>query len=174
MNLYIKILTIAIILCTPIRIPNESKFPQESSFELPTSEKCYRSLEVDPFSESFKGYLRWLEVKYDLPEGLLFILMMKESSGRIYAISPVGAQGLFQFMPNTSSWLEVDPFDPHQSAAGAARYLQFLINHFGGSLELGLAAYNAGMGNVRKYGNQIPPFQETQQYVAYITHKIDF
>lgn len=98
--------------------------------------------------------------------------MLQESSGRPTVVSSAGAQGLFQFMPKTAEWLEIDALDPYQAGSGAARYLRYLIDHFDGSLELGLAAYNAGMGNVRKYGNSIPPFQETQKYVTEITKKL--
>jgi len=136
-------------------------------------ENCTTNLNPDPLSDKYKMYLSWLEQEYDLPQGLLFAVMIKESSGDPKAISPAGAEGLFQFMPKTSGWLEIDPFSPYQAASGAAKYLHYLINHFDGSLELGLAAYNAGMGNVKKYGNTIPPFQETQQYVAYVTGKIN-
>jgi len=136
-------------------------------------ENCITNLNPNPLSDKYKAYLSWLEQEYNLPEGLLFAVMMRESSGNPNAISPAGAEGLFQFMPKTSSWLEIDPFSPYQAASGAARYLDYLINHFDGSLELGLAAYNAGMGNVKKHGNTIPPFQETQQYVAYLTGKIN-
>lgn len=136
-------------------------------------ESCTTNLNPDPLSQKYITYLSWLEQEHDLPKGLLYVVMIKESSGNPNAVSAAGAEGLFQFMPKTSSWLQVDPFSPYQAGSGAARYLSYLIDHFDGNLELGLAAYNAGMGNVKKHGNTIPPFQETQQYVAYITSKIN-
>lgn len=131
------------------------------------------NLNPDPLSDEYKAYLSWLEKQYDLPEGLLWIVMLKESSGNANVVSPAGAEGLFQFMPKTSSWLQIDPFNPYEAANGAAKYLKYLIDYFDGSVELGLAAYNAGMGNVKKYSNKIPPFKETQHYVAYITSKMN-
>lgn len=151
--------------------PDQSHTPPQPPQEPP--ENCVTNLNPNPLSDKYKEYLSWLEQEYELPKGLLFAVMLKESSGNPTAISPAGAQGLFQFMPNTSSWLQIDPFSPYQAADGAAKYLKYLIDYFGGSLELGLAAYNAGMGNVRKYGMAIPPFQETQQYVAYLTNQLN-
>lgn len=172
MKNFTKAALITIVLLIPMEVSQvfnehmvEAEYPTKPS-------RCILDLDLDPLSNTFKRYLFWLENEYDLPEGLLFIVMMKESSGNSNAISSAGAEGLFQFMPNTSNWLQIDPFHPYQAALGAARYLQYLIDYFSGNIELGLAAYNAGMGNVRKYGNTIPPFQETQEYVAYITYRM--
>ena len=103
------------------------------------------------------------EQRYGLPQGMLNAVMQTESAGNPQAVSPVGAQGLFQFMPDTARELGVDPFNPEQAADGAARYLKQNYDQFG-DWNLALAAYNAGPGNVRKYGG-VPPFQETQQYI---------
>jgi hypothetical protein len=114
--------------------------------------------------------LRPYEKKYGLPTGLLNAVMMQESGGNPKAVSPKGAQGLFQFMPATAKDLGVDPYDPESSADGAARYLKQHLDKFG-SLDLALAAYNAGPGNVEKYKG-IPPFEETQKYVPSILEKM--
>lgn len=79
------------------------------------------------------------------------------------AVSHAGAQGLMQFMPATAADMGVDPFDPASAIDGAARYLSQNLRRFG-SLELALAAYNAGPGAVQQHGG-IPPFAETQAYV---------
>ncbi len=83
-----------------------------------------------------------------------------------YAVSDKGAQGLMQLMPGTASDMGVrDVFDPAQNILGGARYLAHLLQDFGGNTTLATAAYNAGSAAVRKYGNQVPPYDETQLYV---------
>jgi soluble lytic murein transglycosylase-like protein len=91
-------------------------------------------------------------------------LVQQESSFRPDAVSPAGAIGLAQLMPGTARDLGVDPSDPVQNLTGGARYLRQQMDAFQDPT-LALAAYNAGPGNVRKYGG-VPPFEETQNYVA--------
>jgi len=98
---------------------------------------------------------------------LFLRLVQQESRFKTSAISPKGATGLAQLMPATAAELGVDPNDPLQNLAGGARYLRQQLDTFGGNPYLALAAYNAGAGNVRKHGG-IPPFAETQNYVASI------
>ena len=94
---------------------------------------------------------------------LLGALVYTESKFCPDAVSPKGALGLGQLMPATARELGVDPRDPAQNLAGAARYLRLQLDAFG-SLEPALAAYNAGPGAVGKYGG-VPPFAETRAYV---------
>ncbi|WP_380163574.1 transglycosylase SLT domain-containing protein [Jannaschia sp. R86511] len=105
--------------------------------------------------------------RYDLPVGLLQAVAHQESGMRTDAVSPAGARGLMQIMPATARELGVDPMDPAQAIDGAARYLRQQLDAFG-SLDLALAAYNAGPGNVRRHDG-VPPFAETRNYVAAIT-----
>jgi hypothetical protein len=97
---------------------------------------------------------------------LFLKLVGAESSFNPNAGSSAGAIGLAQLMPGTAAELGVDPSDPIQNLRGGARYLKQQLDEFGDPA-LALAAYNAGPGNVRKYGG-IPPFEETQNYVAKI------
>ncbi len=98
---------------------------------------------------------------------LFLRLLFKENRGRQGPKSPKGAIGLAQLMPGTAKELGVDPNVPYENAVGGARYLKQKIEEFDGDVLLGLAAYNAGAGNVRKYEG-VPPFAETQDYVAVI------
>ena len=109
-----------------------------------------------------------LESQAGLPRGLLAAVEWQESRGNPNAKSPVGASGAFQFMPATAKDFGLsNPTDIAASAAAAAKYLGNMNKKFG-SVELALAGYNAGPGNVQKHGNTIPPFKETQNYVTNI------
>jgi soluble lytic murein transglycosylase-like protein len=107
--------------------------------------------------------------KYGVDPKLVHYVIRQESNFRINARSPRDAQGLMQIIPATADRFKVaDPFDPRQNIEGGVRYLRWLLEEFEGNVELALAGYNAGEGNVRKYGNQIPDFQETKNYVRKI------
>lgn len=101
-----------------------------------------------------------------LHPGLLHAIVMVESAYNPQAKSRKGAQGLMQLMPATATRYGVeDSYDPRQNLEGGARYMKDLLAEFKSDLKLALAAYNAGENAVRKYGNQIPPYPETQNYV---------
>jgi soluble lytic murein transglycosylase-like protein len=101
--------------------------------------------------------------KHGVSPKLLAAVAKVESNYDRRAVSPAGAQGLMQIMPSTARGVGVDAFDPAQAVDGAARILKANLKEFG-SLDLALAAYNAGGGAVRRHGG-IPPFAETQAYV---------
>ncbi|SET96669.1 lytic transglycosylase domain-containing protein [Geodermatophilus poikilotrophus] len=109
--------------------------------------------------------------RHGVDPALLAAVAKQESGFNASAVSPAGAQGLMQFMPATARGLGVDPLDPASAVDGAARYLAGLTEQFG-STELGLAAYNAGPGTVRRYGG-IPPYAETQNYVRSVMSKAE-
>ena len=100
-----------------------------------------------------------------MDSALLLAVIDVESGGNPLAMSPKGAAGLMQLMPDTGARHGASNlFDPRQNISAGAHYLRQLMQQFG-DLQLALAAYNAGEGAVQKYGGQIPPYAETMNYV---------
>ena len=100
---------------------------------------------------------------------LIFAVIETESAGNASAVSPKGALGLMQLMPDTAREVGVlDPLNPFENVLGGARYLSRMLQRFGGDLELALAAYNAGPTAVEKHGG-VPPYRETREYVQKVT-----
>lgn len=120
-----------------------------------------------PYAAEF----RKAEATTGVPARVLAAVANVESGFRSDAVSHAGARGLMQFMPGTASGLGVNPMNPASAIDGAARLLKRHVGEFG-SLELALAAYNAGQGSVRKYGG-IPPYAETRQYVEKVLTILD-
>ena len=100
---------------------------------------------------------------------LIVSVMRAESGFNRMAVSPKGASGLMQLMPATAERFGVrNIFDPRENILAGAKYLRWLLERFNGDVRLALAGYNAGEGAVEFYGNRIPPFLETQNYVRTI------
>lgn len=119
-------------------------------------------------SGSLASIINTTAEKYNLPPSLLSAVIQQESGFNPNAVSSAGAQGLMQLMPSTAQSLGVsNAFDPAQNVDAGASYLRQLLNQFGGSVPLALAAYNAGPGAVSKYQG-VPPYAETQNYVQSI------
>jgi hypothetical protein len=103
---------------------------------------------------------------------LLYSIMHQESTFKPRAMSYKGARGLMQLMPGTAARFGVTSiWDPKQNIEGGTRYMRWLLDKFDGNVNLALAGYNAGEGAVMKYGNRIPPYSETQEYVRRISKR---
>jgi soluble lytic murein transglycosylase-like protein len=110
---------------------------------------------------------------HNLDVDLLASLVKAESNGNAHAISRAGAEGLMQLMPGTARDLGVaDSFKPEENVRGGAVYLDALLIRYHDNLALALAAYNAGPEAVARY-NGIPPYRETQAYVARVIHEFN-
>ncbi len=110
--------------------------------------------------------------RYNVDPYLIFCVMEQESHFNPRALSPVGARGLMQLMPGTAARFGVrNSHDPAQNVAGGTRYLKLLLERFDRRVDLVLASYNAGEGAVMKYGQRVPPYRETRNYVQRISYR---
>jgi soluble lytic murein transglycosylase-like protein len=126
-----------------------------------------------PGTRSFSEIIHEASLKYGVDEKVISAVIQQESSFNPQAVSSSGAMGLMQLMPETAKNLGVtDPYNAEQNIMAGTKYLKQQMDEFGGNLSLGLAAYNAGSGAVRKYGG-IPPYKETQEYVKKIVNSCD-
>jgi hypothetical protein len=115
--------------------------------------------------KEYDPYIRSAADRYQLPPELIAGVIWQESRGNSRAVSHCGAMGLMQLMPATAAGLGVgNAFDAAQNIDGGAKYLRQMLDKFGGRVDFAVAAYNAGPGNVAKFGG-VPPFRETQEYV---------
>ena len=123
-----------------------------------------------PVARGYRDDYDDLVVKYAREQGLrsdlVRAVIQVESGYEPRAVSSKGALGLMQLMPGTAARLGVTrPFDPEENIKGGTKYLRQLLDQFDGNEELALAAYNAGPGAVNRYGNTVPPYRETRDYV---------
>ncbi|MGN7942859.1 phage tail tape measure protein [Metabacillus sp. 22489] len=117
------------------------------------------------YNGKYASYINQAATKYGVNPFLIAAIIQQESGFNPKAVSPAGARGLMQLMPGTARDLGVsNSFDPFQNIMGGTKYIAQQLKTFGNDIQKALAAYNAGPGNVRKYGG-IPPFRETQNYV---------
>jgi len=119
--------------------------------------------------QKFTNFVSKAAEKYKVDENLIHAVIRAESSYNPNAVSPKGAGGLMQLMPDTAKQYGViDRFSPEENIEGGTRYLKFLLDRYGGDVSLAVAAYNAGEGAVDKYDG-IPPYAETRAYVEKIS-----
>ena len=151
----------------------------ESTASLAAKDKANSKIQayfdVSPSFKAVRHHMRDAAKTYRIDFELLQALIVAESGFDPLAVSPKGAIGLMQLMPDTAKRFGVNADkktsieqklrDPKTNINAGAKYLRTLINMFPGKLELAIASYNAGEGAVQKYGNKIPPYKETQNYV---------
>jgi len=115
---------------------------------------------------AYAAEIRAAAGRFGVDEALVRAIVHAESAFNPNAVSHKGAQGLMQLIPATADRFNVaDPFDPAQNIAGGVQYLAWLLDRFDDNITLAAAGYNAGEGNVDRYGG-VPPFDETQRYVG--------
>ncbi len=118
-----------------------------------------------PAPKSLDQVVNELAAAMSLHPALVHSVIAAESNYDPKAISPKGAVGLMQLMPETAAELQVDPYEPQENIEGGVRYLREMLERYDGSLLKALAAYNAGPGAVDRYGD-LPPYEETRAYVT--------
>lgn len=122
-------------------------------------------------TDSLRELIERVGKAINLDPRLLEAVAYAESGGDQTAVSPAGAIGIMQLMPGTARSLGVNPYDPEQNVMGGGLYLKRQLDRYEGDLSLALAAYNAGPGAVEKYKG-VPPYKETQQYIARVLSKV--
>jgi soluble lytic murein transglycosylase-like protein len=123
---------------------------------------------VAPLSPDVEALISKYSGRNGLDPDLVRAVIKQESGGNARSVSPAGAQGLMQLMPETAAGYGVqNALDPDQNVAAGTRHLAGMLREFNGDLPKALAAYNAGAGAVKRYGG-VPPYAETQRYVQNI------
>jgi hypothetical protein len=121
-------------------------------------------------SSNLDGLIKQNGARYGVDPYLVFLVMEEESHFNPRVVSPKGARGLMQLMPGTGARFGVrHPFSPAENISGGVRYLKQLLQSHNGRVDLVLASYNAGEGAVAKWGQKVPPYRETRNYVRRIS-----
>ena len=138
---------------------------------VPVSSRVIAPRQPSPVLD-LEAYIEQVAARYELDPLLVRAVIEVESAYNPFAVSPKGARGLMQLMPQTARRLGVrDSFNPWENVEGGVRYLKYLLEMFHGDQRLALAAYNAGEGAVFRYGG-IPPYPETAWYIYRVGKKL--
>jgi hypothetical protein len=126
-----------------------------------------------PSREEIDAHIEEVAVRYNISPRLVAAIVAAESEFNPRAVSPKGAQGLMQLMPETAASLDVqDSFDARENIEGGVRHLRALLDRFRGNVPLAVAAYNAGEQAVITHRG-IPPYPETRRYVIRVLRRVD-
>ena len=153
-------------------LSNERKDASAQTFAVATTgSNAYRTTRKihNPKAVEFEPLIAEHSAAHGVNPDLVRAVIQAESAFDPRARSNKGAMGLMQLMPATAAEYKVlDAFDPAQNIRAGVAYLRSLLTRFSNNVELALAAYNAGPGAVKKYGDTVPPYRETRDYVAKI------
>lgn len=157
----------------PERVKDVGTFEGQTTRQCEMFEIGEEAIIVKENKGKYSEYIAKASKKFNVDYALIDNVIWAESHYRPNVVSPKGAQGLMQLIPDTATRFNVnDPFDPEQNIMGGTQYLKWLLDRFDGNIEYALAGYNAGEGNVDKYQG-IPPFPETQKYVVKIMQRME-
>ena len=152
-------------------LSNQPKGGSEQAYVVPQAEAVRATRPADPakyslYDQLIRDNAQWHGVREDLVRAVIQV----ESGFNAWAKSPKGAMGLMQLMPDTMREFHVsDGYNPGENIRGGVAYLKQLLDKYSNNEVLALAAYNAGPGAVDKHGQTVPPYKETQDYVAKIS-----
>lgn len=151
---------------TPLIIPIPKVIADMPSVKIAKKVTPSRTVQATDYDD----FIATAATQFNLPPSLLYAVIKVESNFNPNAVSPKGAIGLMQIIPDTGSrYGATDLADPQTNIQCGANYLSDLLDLFNQNLTLALAAYNAGENAVLRYGNKVPPYAETQAYVNKVT-----
>ena len=152
-------------------LSNRPKAGSEPAYVVPKSESIRVTRSADATkSSAYDDLISFNATQHGVRSDLVRAVMQVESGFNPTARSPKGAMGLMQLMPDTMKEFHVtNGFDPAENIRGGVAYLKQLLEKYSNNEILALAAYNAGPGAVDKHGQSVPPFKETQDYVAKVS-----